>query len=70
MRVNYDGPSFGLGKLNDKRAFSCLTILADLGLLNVDGDTGLGWIELPTATDAVLELFPKADKPLSRRLWL
>ena len=70
MRITYDGPDFGMDKQNNKRIFGCLVILADQGLLNIDGDTGLGWIELPTATDAILELFPKADKPLSRRLWL
>ena len=71
MRITYDGPDFGLGKQNNKRIFGCLVILADQGLLNIDGDTGLGWIELPTATDAILELCPKAgDKPLARRLWL
>ena len=43
MRVTYDGPDFGLGKLNNKRAFSCLSVLADLGLLKVDEDTGMGW---------------------------
>ena len=43
MRVTYDGPDFGLGKLNNKRAFNCLSVLADLGLLKVDEDTGMGW---------------------------
>ena len=71
MRITYDGPEFGLGKQNNKRVFGCLVILADQRLLNIDGDTGLGWIELPTATAAILELCPKAgDKPLARRLWL
>ena len=36
VRVDYDGSDFGLGKLNNKRAFSCLSVLADLGLLRVD----------------------------------
>ena len=71
MRITYDGPEFSLGKQNNKRVFGCLVILADQRLLNIDGDTGLGWIELPTATAAILELCPKTgDKPLARRLWL
>ena len=53
MRVTYDGPDFGLGKLNNKRAFNCLSVLADLGLLKVDEDTGMGWAELSIADGGV-----------------
>ena len=60
MRGNYDGPTFGLGKVNDRRAFSALVCLADLGMLKVDDDTGLGWIVLAQATKDLLILCPKA----------
>ena len=53
MRVTYDGPDFGLGKLNNKRAFACCAVLADLGLLKVDEDTGMGWAELSIADGGV-----------------
>ena len=45
MRVNYDGPSFGLGKLDERRVFLSLIYLADIGILKVDGDTALGWMD-------------------------
>ena len=66
MRVDYDGPDFGLGKLNNKRAFSCLSVLADLGLLKVDEDTGMGWAELSIAIEELLVLVPQAreNQPL------
>ena len=51
MRVNYDGPSFGLGKLDDRRVFWSLIYLADIGILKVDGDTSLGWIDLSIAVE-------------------
>ena len=60
MRVTYDGPDFGLGKLNNKRAFACCAVLADLGLLKVDEDTGMGWAELSIAVEELLVLVPQA----------
>ena len=60
MRGNYDGPTFGLGKVNDRRAFSALVCLADLGMLKVDGDTGFAWVELSKAAEDVLALVPQA----------
>ena len=65
MRVTYDGPDFGLGKLNNKRAFNCLSILADLGLLKVDEDTGMGWADLSIAVEELLVLVPEAREKLS-----
>ena len=66
MRVTYDGPDFGLGKLNNKRAFNCLSVLADLGLLKVDEDTGMGWAELSIAVEELLVLVPQARKNIPR----
>ena len=68
LRVNYDGRACGLGKLNDRRVFASLVVLADLGMLQVDGATGLGWIELATATEDLLTLGPPARKTYPRRL--
>ena len=68
LRVNYDGRACGLGKLNDRRVFASLVVLADLGMLQVDGATGLGWIELATATEDLLPLGPPARKTYPRRL--
>ena len=31
LRVNYDGPAFGLGKLNDRRVFASLVVLGRPG---------------------------------------
>ena len=67
MRVNYDGPTFGLGKVNDRRVFSAVVCLADLGLLKVDGDTGFAWVELSKAAEDVLALVPKARQNQPRR---
>ena len=58
--VNYDGPSFGLGKLDDRRVFLSLIHLADIGILKVDGDTSLGWMDLSIAVDELLVLVPQA----------
>ena len=41
---------------------------ADLGMLQVDGATGLGWIELATATEDLLTLGPPARETYPRRL--
>ena len=60
MRVTYDGPDFGLGKLNNKRAFACFSVLADLGLLKVDEDAGMGWAEISIAMEELLVLVPQA----------
>ena len=60
MRVTYDGPDLGLGKLNNKRAFACCAVLADLGLLKIDEDTGMGWAELSIAMEELLVLVPQA----------
>ena len=65
MRVNYDGPSFGLGKLDDRRVFLSLIYLADIGILKVDGDTSLGWIDLSIAVEDLLTLlFPRPGKTI------
>ena len=65
MRVNYDGPSFGLGKLDDRRVFLSLIHLADIGILKVEGDTSLGWIDLSIAVDELLVLlFPRPGKTI------
>ena len=68
MRVNYDGPSFGLGKLDDRRVFLSLIHLADIGILKVDGDTSLGWIDLSIAVEDLLSVVPQARKNYPRRL--
>ena len=62
MPNNYKGPVFGLGKVNDRRVFSAVVCLADLGMLKVDGDTGLAWVELSRAAEDVLALVPKAKQ--------
>ena len=59
-RVNYDGPAFGLGKVKDRMVFSAVVCLAELGMLKVDDDTAIGWVELSKAADDVLALVPKA----------
>ena len=66
--VNYDGPSFGLGKLDDRRVFWSLIYLADIGILKVDGDTALGWIDLSVAVEDLLSVVPQARKNYPRRL--
>ena len=66
--MNYDGPAFGLGKLNDRRVFASLVVLADLGMLQVDGATGLGWIDLSIAVEDLLSVVPQARKTYPRRL--
>ena len=67
--VNYDGPSFGLGKLDDRRVFLSLIHLADIGILKVEGDTSLGWIDLSIAVEDLLSVVPQARKNYPRRLW-
>ena len=66
-RVNYDGPAFGLGKAKDRMVFRAVVCLAELGMLKVDGDTGLAWVELSKAADDVLALVPKARQNQPRR---
>ena len=58
VRVNYDGPSFGPGKLDDRRVFWSLIYLADIGILKVDGGTSLGWIDLSIAVEDLLSVVP------------
>ena len=65
--VNYDGSSFGLGKLDDRRVFWSLIYLADIGILKVDGDTSLGWIDLSIAVEDLLSVVPQARKNHPRR---
>ena len=67
--VNYDGPSFGLGKLDDRRVFWSLIYLADIGILKVEGDTSLGWMDLSIAVEDLLSVVPQARKNHPRRLW-
>ena len=68
MRVNYDGPSFGLGKLDDRRVFLSPIHLADIGILKVEGDTSLGWIDLSIAVEDLLSVVPQARENYPRRL--
>ena len=68
MRVNYDGPSFGLGKLDDRRVFWSPIYLADIGILKVEGDTFLGWMDLSIAVEDLLSVVPQARKNYPRRL--
>ena len=67
--VNYDGPSFGLGKLDDRRVFWSLISLAGIGILKVEGDTFLGWMDLSVAVEDLLAVVPQARENYPRRLW-
>ena len=42
--------------------------LADIGILKVDGDTSLGWIDLSIAVEDLLTLCLQARKNYPRRL--
>ena len=42
--------------------------LADIGILKVDGDTSLGWIDLSIAVEDLLSVVPQARKNYPRRL--
>ena len=68
MRVTYDGPDFGLGKLNNKRAFNLpAPFWPTWACSKVDEDTGMGWAELSIAIDELLVLVPQARKSYPQR---
>ena len=58
----------GLGKLDDRRVFLSPIYLADIGILKVDGDTSLGWIDLSIAVEDLLSVVPQARKNYPLRL--
>ena len=42
--------------------------LAGIGILKVDGDTSLGWMDLSIAVEDLLSVAPQARKNYPRRL--
>ena len=48
--------------------FLSLIHLADIGILKVEGDTSLGWIDLSIAVEDLLSVVPQARKNYPRRL--
>ena len=56
--------SFGLGKLDDRRVFLSLIHLAGIGILKVEGDTSLGWIDLSIAVEDLLSVVPRPGKTI------
>ena len=47
--------------------FWSLIYLADIGILKVDGDTSLGWMDLSIAVEDLLSVVPQARKNYPRR---
>ena len=41
-----------------------LIYLADIGILKVDGDTSLGWIDLSIAVEDLLSVVPRPGKTI------
>ena len=49
--------------------FWSLIHLAGIGILKVDVDTALGWIDLSIAVEDLLSVVPQARENYPRRLW-
>ena len=43
--------------------------LAGIGILKVEGDTSLGWVDLSIAVEDLLSVVPQARKNHPRRFW-